>query len=263
MKTNFKKSLGQNFLVDKNILSKISDVVEINKNDILLEIGPGSGNLTEYLIKKKPKKILVVEKDNNLAKNLNDKFGENINIINNDFLKYDEKIADNSKIIIFGNLPYNISTQILVKIIKDNYINNNVKFLILMFQKEVADRIIAKINTKNYGRLSVISQTFFDIKKIVDISPECFYPRPKIKSTLLKFSPKNNNLRIKDIKNFENVTKIFFSQRRKKIKKPFKILFKDKNENELLKILDLNLRPQNISYKIYAEITLAYERLIG
>ena len=132
-----------------------------------------------------------------------------------------------------------------------------------MFQKEVADRIIAKINTKNYGRLSVISQTFFDIKKIVDISPECFYPRPKIKSTLLKFSPKNNNLRIKDIKNFENVTKIFFSQRRKKIKKPFKILFKDKNENELLKILDLNLRPQNISYKIYAEITLAYERLIG
>ena len=141
-----KKSLGQNFLIDKNILEKITNVTAI-ENKIILEIGPGTGNLTSYIFKKKPKKFFVVEKDNELAINLENKFNNKLTIINDDILHINESILSKDKITVFGNLPYNISTEILSKWI----INLKDKFwfdcLVLMFQKEVADRIIAKFNT--------------------------------------------------------------------------------------------------------------------
>ena len=136
-----KKSLGQNFLTDRNILEKIVNIVDI-KNKIILEVGPGTGNLTSFILKQKPKKIFVIEKDDNLAKNLNENFGEQLTIINDDILNIDENSLFDEKVIVFGNLPYNISTEILSKWIinlKDNFWFDH---LILMFQKEVAERII-------------------------------------------------------------------------------------------------------------------------
>ena len=168
-----KKSLGQNFLIDRNILDKIISTTKIT-NKVILEIGPGSGNLTTYILKQKPKKIFVVEKDDDLCLLLKEKFDSEITIINEDVLKISEDKISNEKLIVFGNLPYNISTEILSKWIVN--LNNNFWFesLVLMFQKEVADRIIAESNTSKYGRLSILSNWKLNIKKIIDIKPQAF-----------------------------------------------------------------------------------------
>ena len=178
-----KKSLGQNFLIDKSILEKIVSVTNIKEKNIL-EIGPGTGNLTSYILMNKPKKIIVIEKDKNLAKNLVDKFSDQVTVINDDVLNIDETTILNEKMTVFGNLPYNISTEILSKWIvclDDKFWFDN---LILMFQKEVADRINAEYNTSTYGRLSILANWKLKIAKICDIKPESFSPKPKIESSL-------------------------------------------------------------------------------
>ena len=253
-----KKSLGQNFLIDKNILEKITTITNI-KDKIILEVGPGTGNLTSYILKKNPKKIFVIEKDDNLALNLKNKFDNKIIIINNDILKLDETVLFQDKVIVFGNLPYNISTEILSKWI----INLNEGFwfecLILMFQKEVADRIIAKFNTSNYGRLSVICNWKLNIKKVCDIKPGSFYPKPKVDSSLLFFHPKKNFIKLNNPKNLEKVTRIFFNQRRKMLKKPYNQLFNgDQKVSDKLNI-NLNLRPQNLNLETYYKLAYEYE----
>ena len=255
-----KKSLGQNFLIDKDILEKIVNVIQINQKNIL-EIGPGTGSLTSHILKKKPKKIIVIEKDQNLAKKLEQNFKEEVTIINDDILKIDETSLINEKLTVFGNLPYNISTEILSKWI----INSNDNFwfdhLVLMFQKEVADRIISKYNTSSYGRLSVLANWKLKIIKICDIKPESFFPKPRVYSSLLLFSPKNKIFKIKDPKNLELVTRVFFSHRRKMLKKPFNQLFNGKHKIlDRLKI-DLNLRPQNLDFETYYKLTSEYENL--
>ena len=257
-----KKSLGQNFLIDKNILERITNTAPI-ENKTVLEIGPGTGNLTSYILKKKPKKFFVIEKDNDLSINLKNKFDDQIKIINEDVLNVNETNISEDKITVFGNLPYNISTEILSKWIinlKDNFW---FECLILMFQKEVADRIIAKSNTSMYGRLSIISNWKLKIEKICDISPEAFKPKPKIESSLLLFYPRENFVKIKDPNNLEKVTRIFFNQRRKMLKKPFNQLFNgDQKILNKLKI-DLNLRPQNLSLETYYNLANEYENLRG
>ena len=220
-----KKSLGQNFLTDRNTLEKIVEVTSV-KNKTILEVGPGTGNLTSFILKKKPKKMIVVEKDQSLAENLKDIFSDQLTIINNDILSINESLLSDEKVTVFGNLPYNISTEILSNWIinlKDDFWFDH---LVLMFQKEVADRIIAKFNSSSYGRLSILSNWKLDIKKICEIKPECFSPKTKINSSLLFFSPKKNFHKIKDPKNLEMITRIFFNQRRKMIKKPFNQIFK-------------------------------------
>ena len=255
-----KKSLGQNFLIDKNLLEKITNTTDIN-NKIILEIGPGSGNLTSYILKKNPKKIFVIEKDNELATKLEHKFNNKLTIINDDVLKIDETTLFEDKVVVFGNLPYNISTEILSKWIinlKDNFW---FECLVLMFQKEVADRIIAEFNTSNYGRLSIICNWKLNIKKICDIGPEAFSPKPKIHSSLLLCHPKQNFIKINDPNNLEKVTRIFFNQRRKMLKKPFNQLFNgDQKVLDKLKI-DLNLRPQNLNLETYYKLAYEYENL--
>ena len=255
-----KKSLGQNFLIDREVLEKITNVVQI-KDKTILEVGPGTGNLTSFILKKNPKKMFVIEKDDDLAINLNETFKDQLTIINDDILKVDENSIFKNKVTVFGNLPYNISTEILSKWItqsKDEFWFNN---LILMFQKEVADRIIAKFNTSDYGRLSILSNWKLNVEKICDIKPESFSPRPKIDSSLLFFSPKKNFYKIKDPKNLEKVTRIFFNHRRKMLKKPFNQLFNgDQRVLNELKI-DLNLRPQNLDFDTYYQLTCAYENL--
>ena len=255
-----KKSLGQNFLIDDAILDKIVNTTEV-ENKVILEIGPGTGNLTSHIIKKKPKKVIVIEKDNNLAINLKENFKKQITIINHDILEIDETSLVGDKVTVFGNLPYNISTEILSKWIIN--LKNNFWFdcLVLMFQKEVADRIIAEFNTSNYGRLSIICNWKLNIKKICDIKPESFNPKPKVDSTLLFFYPKKNFIKISNPNNLEKVTRIFFNQRRKMLKKPFNQLFNgDKRVLEKLKI-DLNLRPQNINFDTYYKLAIEYENL--
>jgi len=257
-----KKSLGQNFLIDRNVLEQIVNTVEIENREIL-DIGPGSGNLTQYILKKKPKKIYVIEKDNDLSLLLHEKFNKEINIINEDVLTVSEDKISKDKLTVFGNLPYNISTKILSKWI-DN-LNKKIWFneLVLMFQKEVAERIIAKSNTSNYGRLSILSNWKLDVKKIIDIKPESFSPRPKIDSSLLVFFPKKEFFYLKNPKNLEKVTQVFFSQRRKMIKKPFNQIFKNAEEVSKKLGIDLNLRPQNLTPETYYKITKEYENLRG
>ncbi|WP_440927147.1 16S rRNA (adenine(1518)-N(6)/adenine(1519)-N(6))-dimethyltransferase RsmA [Candidatus Pelagibacter sp.] len=256
-----KKSLGQNFLTDKNILEKIVNIVPI-KGKTVLEVGPGSGNLTSFILNKNPKKFIVIEKDNDLVRYLDEIFNNQITIINEDILNIDEKILSKDKLTVFGNLPYNISTEILSKWIVN--LKNNFWFdhLILMFQKEVAERIIAKHNTSQYGRLSVLANWKLDIKKIYDVKPQSFSPKPKIDSTILYFSPKKNYHELKNSKNLEKVTRVFFLHRRKMLKKPFNQIFNG-NQNVLNKLkIDLNLRPQNLNYEMYYQLTSEYEKLI-
>ena len=255
-----KKSLGQNFLIDKNILEKIVDITDVKGKNIL-EIGPGTGNLTSYILNKNPKKIIVIEKDDELAINLKNKFDEKLIIINDDVLNIDETNLIEEKLIVFGNLPYNISTEVISKWIIN--LGNNFWFesLVLMFQKEVANRIIAKFNTSSYGRLSIICNWKLNIKKICDIKPESFFPKPKIDSSLLFFYPKKNFIKIENPNNLEKITRIFFNQRRKMLKKPYNQLFNG-DEKVLKKLnIDLNLRPQNLNFDTYYKLALEYEKL--
>ena len=255
-----KKSLGQNFLIDREILKKISEITPI-KDKIVLEVGPGTGNLTTFILKKTPKKLIVVEKDNELATNIAEIFKDQLTIINDDILNVDEKSLSSEKITVFGNLPYNISTEILSRWIVNLKTDFWFDHLVLMFQKEVADRIIADFNTSDYGRLSILSNWKLNITKICDIKPESFSPRPKIDSSLLFFSPKKNFFKINDPKNLEKITRVFFNHRRKMIKKPFNQLFNgNKKVLEKLKI-NLNLRPQNLNIETYYKLTNEYENL--
>ena len=256
-----KKSLGQNFLIDTNIINKITNIIDI-ENKSILEVGPGTGNLTSSLLKKKPKRFYVVEKDSNLAFMLEKKFKNYLSVINDDILNLDENKICKDKLIVFGNLPYNISTEILCKWIL-NLNDQKIWFsnLILMFQKEVADRIISQYNKSSYGRLSILANWKLDIKKIFDIKPNSFLPKPKVDSSLLFFSPKKNFLKLQNPKNLELVTRIFFSHRRKMIKKPYQQLFL--GNKDILNHLKLNLtlRPQNLDFETYYNLASEYENL--
>ena len=260
MKIKPKKSLGQNFLIDQEIIKKILTCANI-KNRNILEVGPGTGNLTNEIIKKKPKKLILVEKDTYLLNLLKERYTNKITFINDDILNVSEDKLSSDKLTVFGNLPYNISTEILTKWILR--LNSNLWFdkLILLFQKEVADRIIGNSNTSSYGRLSIISNWRLDVKKIIDIKPSSFKPMPKVDSTLLLFTPKKIFFKLKNSKSLENVTRIFFNQKRKKIRKPLNKLFN--NSDRIVKKLNLNLdlRPQNLDCKTYYMLAKELENL--
>jgi 16S rRNA (adenine1518-N6/adenine1519-N6)-dimethyltransferase len=255
-----KKSLGQNFLIDKNIIIKITNTVSIAGCEVL-EVGPGTGNLTKEILKKNPSKLYLIEKDRFLAENLKEIIDGRVKIFNEDILEFNENLLSKKKIIVFGNLPYNISTEILstwiTKLKNDFWFSD----LVLMFQKEVADRIIAKFDSSNYGRLSILANWKLNVNKICDISPESFSPRPKIQSSLIHFTPKKNFAKIKDPLNLEKITRIFFSHRRKMLKKPFNQIFNG-NYDLLNKLnINLNLRPQNLDFDTYYKLTMEYEKL--
>ena len=255
-----KKSLGQNFLFDKNILNIIISCADIKDKNIL-EIGPGTGNLTIEIIKKKPKKFFLIEKDKDLLLLLKEKYSEKIIYINDDVLNVNENVLSEEKLTVFGNLPYNISTEILTKWILN--LNSKIWFdkLILMFQKEVADRIISKFNTSSYGRLSIICNWKLNIEKIIDIKPNSFWPKPKVDSSLLVFIPKKSFFELETPKTIEYVTRVFFNQRRKKIKKPFSQLFNDANQIAKKLNINLDLRPQNLNHQDYYSIAKELEKL--
>ena len=254
-----KKNLGQNFLHDENIINKIIYSSKISSDDQVLEIGPGTGNLTKFIITQKPKKIYVVEKDRDLAGELERQYYNKINVIKKDILKIPNEFYSGKKFLILGNLPYNISTKILSNWCLNNKLN--VSKMILMFQKEVAERILADVNSKEYSRITILSKWKFDINKITDVKPNSFFPKPKINSTVLEFIPKTKIHEIKDPKNLEMVTKVFFSQRRKMINKPINVLFKKFHFNYEKFNLHPSDRPQNVDISKYLRIVDEYESL--
>lgn len=252
-----KKKFGQNFLINDDLSKEIVNLVEIqNKN--VLEIGPGNMALTEKIYNKKPKKFFTVEIDNDLIKKYENnpllKF-----IINKDALDIDEvNLFDSKKFSIISNLPFNISTQLLLKWLNIQNTFNCIESMTLMFQKELAERITAKVNTKKYGRLSIISSAFFKIEKKIEVNKVNFFPVPKVDATVLKFTPlKINKIKKTKIKNLEKITKIFFNERRKinlkKIKKNF--------SGDQIKKWNLEkyfyMRPENLTketYYLFSEI---------
>ena len=261
-----KKSLGQNFLIDKNIINKIIQIGDIDKNKTIMEIGSGYGNLTESISQMNPKKIFAIEKDKKLSFFLKNKFenNKNVKIINKDILNIIENNEIDNGIIIFGNLPYNISTKIISSLILLKKWPPKYDLLIFMFQKEVADRIIAKSKTKEFGRLAILTNWRLEIKKHFDISRNCFFPKPKINSTLLSFRPKKKiTFDLKNPKNLETVTRILFSNRRKMINKNFKKLFRNKVSLTNHLNIDLKKRPEELSTETFYKIAYTFEKLFG
>ena len=256
-----KKSLGQNFLIDKNIIKKIINIVDIrNKN--IIEIGPGTGALTEEILKNNPKSLILIEKDISLHENLILKFSHNniLKLYNDDILNINIEKLIKEETVIFGNLPYNISSQILVKFLKFNVWPPKYNDLILMFQKELADKITGKYLSTNYGRISIISNYRLKVLKKFNVSANCFIPKPKITSTLLHFRPiKKNGFEIKNINNLEKVTNILFSERRKMVNKNIKKILSKKEISQINGLI-LNYRPSQLNPDIYYKITEFFEK---
>ncbi len=256
-----KKSLGQNFLIDKNIIKKIINIVDIrNKN--IIEIGPGTGALTEEILKNNPKSLILIEKDISLHENLILKFSHNniLKLYNDDILNINIEKLIKEETVIFGNLPYNISSQILVKFLKFKTWPPKFNDLILMFQKELADKIIGEYLSTNYGRLSIISNYRLKVFKKFNISANCFIPKPKVTSTLLHFRPiKKNKFKIKNINNLEKVTNVLFSGRRKMINKNIKKILSEKEISQI-EGLQLKSRPSQLNPDIYYKITEFFEK---
>jgi 16S rRNA (adenine1518-N6/adenine1519-N6)-dimethyltransferase len=256
-----KKSLGQNFLNDKNIIKKIISLINI-KNKNIIEIGPGNGALTNEILKKKPKTFFAIEKDSFLSKELKLRYSNNKNfkIFNDDILKFDIKSITKKNTVIFGNLPYNISSQIFVKILRLRKWPSNIIGIIFMFQKELGEKIISEYPSINYGRLSILTNYRLKFMKKFLVSPNCFFPRPKVTSMVIYFTPKiDKNYNIVNLESLEKVTNVLFSNRRKMINKNItKILSKE----EVKKIKDLNLssRPNDIKPKIFFKITELFEK---
>ena len=256
-----KKSLGQNFLIDKNIINKIINLVDIKHKNII-EIGPGKGALTDLLLLNKPKKLVIIEKDFNLYKKLKLKYTDNKKVIlyNADILKFNlEKITNNNS-IIFGNLPYNISSQILVKILRFKKKPAGYSDLILMFQKELGEKITGEFLSSHYGRLSILANYKLNIIKKFQVSPNCFLPIPKVTSLVIHFQPKIKfTFNIKNLISLEKITNIFFSNKRKMINKNIKKLFTDE-EIKIIQGINLNYRPSEIKPEIYYKITELFEK---
>ncbi|CAL4319708.1 16S rRNA (adenine(1518)-N(6)/adenine(1519)-N(6))-dimethyltransferase RsmA [Buchnera aphidicola] len=248
------KKLGQNFLVDKNFISKIVNSINPKLGEILLEIGPGLGSLTfpilEYI-----EKLYAIEIDKNLSKKLKNFFPSkklvifSKNVMKFNFLEFYRK--NNKPIRIFGNLPYNISVFLLLKLIEFSSIIKDMHF---MFQTEVANRIQAHPNKKNYGKLSVIIQYFFKVTPILDISKQSFFPIPKVNSSFIRLQPHIcSPYYVKNVKILSYITNIAFSQRRKIVRHSLSKLFSEK------KLYDLGINPllraENISISEYCRLT--------
>lgn len=214
-KVNPKKKLGQNFLINKFTINKISEIINISADDLILEVGPGQGALTENIIKK-TKNYIGIEKDSNLCKILKSNYGDKITLRNEDILETNFKNIYKRKYRIIGNIPYNISTKLLLKCIENKEDITNIHF---MMQKEFVDRIVSEHGNKSYGRLTVLIQLFFIVEKYIDIDPKDFYPPPKIHSSFMSLTPRKKILLAKDeIEDFLVFSKSIFSTRRKKIK---------------------------------------------
>ena len=245
------KSLGQNFLFDLNLTDKIVK----NSEPIcptVIEIGPGPGGLTRSILKKKPNVLYTIDKDKQSEKMLTDIkkiYRDNLIIITDDALHYPIWELGDSPRQVIANLPYNTGTKMLTSWLKHI---QHFDLLTLMFQKEVADRIVAKEGSKNYGRLSILTNWLTKSKKLFDIPSKAFIPRPKITSSVIQLKPLHKPLYNVSFESIEKITQMAFSQRRKMIKTSLKKV----NGHIILKELNIspNLRPENLSIIDFCKI---------
>ena len=232
MYAHLKKKYGQNFLIDKNISSKITDLIKTNNLNIL-EIGPGDGKLTEKIIKKRPKNLDLVEIDEDLIQNLNEKFSKCrfIRVINEDVIKLN---FNRNYDLVISNLPYNLSSKVLEKLI---LLKNNPKMMILMFQKEFAQRLV----DKKLNSINSLVKCFFDVKVEFNVSKSCFRPIPKVESSVLKFEKLNRSLISKEeVKSFISFKRHVFSYKRKTLGKVLK-------KYSIPETIKLNSRAENMN----------------
>jgi len=257
-----KKRFGQNFLHDKNIINQIVKSSSCDER-FIVEVGPGPGLLTNAILEKKIKKVLAIETDKTflpILEELKEKHPKKFEFIINDALKVDLDKLISEKYSVISNLPYNISVPFIISLlIKEQPVKW--EKLTLTVQKEVADRMMAKINTKQYGRLSVLTQWRCRIKKICEIKHSCFIPPPKVISTVISIEPKNNIL-TPSVENFQKIVSYAFGFRRKTLKKSLSKLETDINKLADFCEIDLSLRAQNLSVDDYINLTIGYEKFL-
>lgn len=254
MKFDYKKSLGQNFLKDKNIIKKIADSINPTEEDLIIEIGPGAGALTKELVKKKSE-VICFEIDTRLKEILEQINSEKLTIIYKDFLsiKINEYINQNKykNLYFVGNLPYYITTAIINKIVKES----NPYEITIMVQKEVADRFSAKPGTKEYSSISIFLQYNFDIERVCNVSKTCFEPVPKVDSSVIKFK-RNKKISANDEEKFYKLIKDSFTQKRKNLKNNLKGYDLNKIQMILKKYdKDLTARAEQLSIEEFIDIS--------
>ena len=252
----FKKSLGQNFLFDSNITDKIVKY-SLPLSKTVIEIGPGAGTLTKSILKLNVNKIILIEKDTSLVKllqNLKEK-NNSIEIYNKDALSLPIWKLGNSPREVIANLPYNISTKILINLLKKS---SQFSKLTMMFQKEVALRIIAKPGSKTYNRLSVISQLKTKAKILFDIPDTAFFPKPKVQSSLVQFIPYENKKYNFNFEKMEELTRFVFSKKRKMLR----TIFKQKGGTAFLNSISVNpnIRPENLTLEEFCKLEFALRK---
>ena len=247
MQYTLKKSLGQHFLTDKTVCERIQAVLQENPMDRLLEVGPGAGALTEYIYKLPSSAFKAIELDTEKVNYLLHTFPELTGkLINEDFLE--AKMPFEESFTLVGNFPYNISTQIVFKVLDWK---ENVPMMIGMFQKEVAERIAAKPHSKAYGILSVLAQAFYDVTYLFDVPPSAFNPPPKVDSGVIMFKRKEKFPAMASEKSFYHIVKMAFGQRRKMLRNPLKPYFTTAQLEESI----FTKRAENLTYEDYAALT--------
>ena len=254
---NFKKKFGQNFIIDENIITNIVNKSEIDKETLVIEVGPGAGSLTCGLAKA-AKSVLCYEIDTSLKQILNDNLSEynNVNIIYEDFLKAnissDLSKYEYNKLYVVANLPYYITTPIIVKLIEENI---EVDKIVIMVQKEVGDRFKANPGSKDYSSLSIFLKYYFDINKVMDVSKNVFLPKPNVDSIVVAFSKRKSKIYVKNEELFFKLVKDSFRQKRKTIRNNLNGYNLDNISSTLLKYgYDLSVRAEQISIEIFADI---------
>ena len=247
MQYTLKKSLGQHFLIDKTVCERIQGVLQQSPIERLVEVGPGAGALTEYIHKLPTESFKAIELDtekvNYLLHNFPDLAGK---LINEDFL--DTPMPFDNAFTLVGNFPYNISTQIVFKVLEWK---EQVPMMVGMFQKEVAERIAAKPHSKAYGILSVLAQAFYDVTYLFDVPPAAFNPPPKVDSGVIMFKRKENFPAMASEKSFYHIVKMAFGQRRKMLRNPLKPYFTTAQLEDPI----FTKRAENLTYEDYAALT--------
>ena len=248
-----KKFLGQNFLVDENIARKIVASLDITEEDTIIEIGPGQGALTKF-ISQVSDKFFAVELDKHIYEKLLIQYGNKINLIHKDFLQFDfekDLSSNGGKVKVIGNIPYNITTEILFKLFEQK---DRVFSAVLMMQKEVAQRLVSKQDTKDYGILAVFTQLYTSPKILFNVPPTAFFPKPKVNSAIVKFEFNKENFNIADKELFKTIVKDSFGQRRKTMRNSLKRNFERNNVSFENIDFDFSRRPENVSIEEFANL---------
>ena len=252
---NFKKKFGQNFIVDKNIIERIINKSNIDKETLVIEIGPGAGSLTSEL-GKVAGHVIAYEIDKEVKPILEKNIEENTEIIYEDFLKRnvkeDLKKYNYSKIYVVANLPYYITTPIIIKLIEDKL---NIDKIVVMVQKEVGDRFKAKPNSKDYNSLSIFLNYYYTVEKLLDVSRNVFIPKPNVDSIVVSFTKKENKIKVDNEQIFFKLVRDSFKQKRKTLRNNLKGYDLEKVEEVLNKHnLNLTVRAEALPIEIFAEI---------